>query len=46
MGGAFCLRAGSVFQPHNVFGERQNIRVKYRNVVGSFSSRPLSRMRR
>lgn len=31
----------TVFRPHNVYGERQNIADKYRNVVGIFMNRVL-----
>lgn len=33
----------TVFRPHNVYGERQNIADKYRNVIGIFMNRALQR---
>ena len=31
----------TVFRPHNVYGERQNIADRYRNVIGIFMNRVL-----
>ena len=30
-----------IFRPHNVYGERQNIADKYRNVIGIFMNQVL-----